>query len=192
MLSAFTPVDAVVPLRNGSISFTTDDVFNYNKDFTIDPVEPTQGRDNNKGLEGLTVDPTGTFAYGLLQSAGTQEGGLKKTDRRYVRLHKWNLATGAVVGEWVVALPVYTDTTDDNKLVVAEESEIHYVSDTQFLILTRDKGRGHGQTDSTSLYRHVDVFDVSAATNIIGTYDAFNQSIASTSKLTLDLWYIPS
>ncbi|KKA22328.1 hypothetical protein T310_3658 [Rasamsonia emersonii CBS 393.64] len=43
----------------------------------------------------------------------------------------------------------------DNK--VAAQSEIHYVSDTQFLVLARDSNAGHGQTDSESLYCHADV-----------------------------------
>ena len=181
MLSATAPPDAIIPTRNGSISFTTDDVFNYDQDFEINPVDPDQGRSNNKGFEGLTVDPTGTFAYALLQAAAMQEGGNKKTDRRYTRLVKYSIA-GAVpvlVGEYVASLPTYVD--DEGKNVVAEQSEIHYISDTQFLVLARDKDAGHGQDESESRYRHVDVFDISEATNIVGQYDAFNESIASTS-----------
>jgi hypothetical protein len=78
-----------------------------------------------------------------------------------------------------VPLPLFTDTTNATK--VAAQSEIHYISDTQFLILARDSGAGHGQSTSTSLYRHADVFDISNATNVKGaTHDAFNTSIAST------------
>ncbi|KAH0411448.1 3-phytase, partial [Aureobasidium melanogenum] len=57
---------------------------------------------------------------------------------------------------------------------------------TQFFILARDSNAGHGQASSTSVYRHIDIFDISNATNIAdATYDAFNASVAS-SKGVLD------
>jgi len=48
------------------------------------------------------------------------------------------------------------------------------------MILARDSNSGHGQDDSESLYRHIDIFDISAATDIKSTAnDAVNGSIAS-------------
>jgi hypothetical protein len=72
-------------------------------------------------------------------------------------------------------------TTSANKTRVASQSEIHYISDTQFLVLARDSGAGHGLSESLSRYRQVDVFDISNATNInTAAYNAVNGSIAST------------
>ena len=68
---------------------------------------------------------------------------------------------------------------------VAAQSEIHALSSSQFLVLARDSGKGfgNGKSDTESLYRHIDVFDVSAATGAtdvkgVGA-DAVNGSIAS-------------
>ena len=63
---------------------------------------------------------------------------------------------------------------------VAGQSEVQFISDTQFLVLARDSGAGHGQSSSTSIYRNADVIDISDATNIKGsTYDDFTGAIAS-------------
>ena len=68
--------------------------------------------------------------------------------------------------EYVVPLPLYPDPEEDpaDNLRVAKQSEIHALANGQFLVLARDSGAGHGQARSRSVYRHVDVFDVSAAT----------------------------
>lgn len=63
---------------------------------------------------------------------------------------------------------------------IAAQSEVHFISDTQFLVLARDSGAGHGQDESLSTYRNVDVFDISKATNVKGKKsDSFDGSIAS-------------
>ncbi|KIW01249.1 uncharacterized protein PV09_07291 [Verruconis gallopava] len=189
MLQAIAPPPAIVPERNGSISFTTDDAFIYDQDFTIEPDDPDQGRENNQGFEGFTADPSGKNIWALVQSACSQEGGTHKADRRYTRLVQYDVsATPRLVGEWVVPLPLYNDS---GSTLVAAQSEIHYISDTQFLILSRDKNHGHGQDDSTSIYRHADVFDISAATNIVGVYDAVDGQIA-TSKGVLNASITPA
>lgn len=48
---------------------------------------------------------------------------------------------------------------------MAKQSEIHSLPNGQFLVLARDSGGGHGQARSQSVYRHIDVFDISAATD---------------------------
>lgn len=63
---------------------------------------------------------------------------------------------------------------------VAAQSEIHYISPTQFLILARDSGKSHGQDSSLSVYRHADVFSIASATDIKSpVHDSANGSIAS-------------
>ena len=192
MINAIRPPDAVLPLRNGSISFSANSPPTYDPKKVVIPGDPTDGRQNNQGFEGLTVDPAGGSLWVLLQSAAEQEGGQKSSTRRYTRLLKYNISRcydsnpGAptYVGKWVVPLPTYQDSTNSTK--VAAQSEIHFISDTQFLILSRDSGAGHGQSSSASLYRHADVFDISKATNVMGpAHDAFNKTIASGSKLWL-------
>lgn len=134
-----------------------------------------------QGFEGLTLSPDGKKLYVLIQSALNQEGGLKKKSRRYARFLEYDVSKPKPVyeAEYVVPLPLY-----DNGDKVAAQSEIHYVSDTQFLVLARDSGAGHGQAESQSVYRHADVFDIANATNVKSlTNDAFNGSVASPSGM---------
>lgn len=113
-----------------------------------------------------------------MQSALIQDGGSKNKNRRYTRLVEYDISSSTPVykAEYVVPLPLYSDGSR-----VAAQSEIHYISDTQFMILARDSNAGHGQASSTSVYRHVDIFDISNATDVKSAlYDATNGSIAST------------
>jgi len=123
------------------------------------------------------VSPDGETLYVLAQSALIQEGGLKNKNRRYARFVQYNISGSEPVykSEYVVPLPFYPDGSK-----VAAQSEIQYVSDTQFMILARDSNAGHGQTNTMSVYRHVDIFDISNATDVkSASNDAFNGSIAS-------------
>ena len=75
MIGAIRPPDAILPLRNGSVSVSADSPLEYivESDDVI-PANPTQGRQNNQGFEGLAVSPHGKNLYVLLQSACEQEG----------------------------------------------------------------------------------------------------------------------
>jgi hypothetical protein len=150
------------------------------------PVNPTQGRQNNQGFEGMTISPDGKTLWVLLQSAARQEGGSSASTRIPVRLLKYSVSyckSGKQVltyqAEYVVPLPTFKDA--NGQTLIAAQSELHFVSDTQFFFLPRDSGNGHGLSSSPSLYRHVDIFDISSATNVKGPeHDAFNATIAST------------
>jgi len=84
--------------------------------------------------------------------------------------------TASYTAEYVVPLPTYPSGKKPN---VAAQSDFHYISPTQFLVLARDSNAGQGQSSTTSLYRHADVFDISSATNIKGnTYDCANCTVA--------------
>lgn len=89
----------------------------------------------------------------------------------------YNIAgsTPVLEAEYIVPLPNYPSA---KKTKYAASSDFHYVSDTQFLILSRDSNAGRGQANSTSVYRHVDVIDISKATNIMTAYDSFNSTVA--------------
>ncbi|KAI5460795.1 outer membrane autotransporter [Mariannaea sp. PMI_226] len=188
MTSATAPPDAILPLRNGVVSFSADSPPLYSPDQEPSPKNPTQGRQNNQGFEGMTISPDGKSLWVLLQSAALQEGGQAKGTRENSRLLQYSIKDSRGHGynpsleykaEYVVPLPTFKDT--NGKKLIAAQSEMHYVSDSQFLFLPRDSGNGHGQSSSQSLYRHVDVFDISGATNVKGSsHDDFNKSIAST------------
>ncbi len=175
MLQAIMPPPAYLPRRNGSISFSANSPPYYNPNKTIIPADPETGRNNNQGLEALTITPNGRYLYTMLQSALNQEGGPSSRTRRPARLLKYDISGDQpkYVEEYVVTLP-----TADNR--VTGQSEILYLDHQQFFILSRDSGAGHGQPSSLSLYRQVDIFDVSSATNIKSDVnDAIGGSIAS-------------
>ena len=181
MLQAIRPPDAFIPFRNGSESFSADSPPLYDPSLQVIPADNPSGRDNNQGFEGLTASPDGSKLFALIQSALNQEGGLHKKDRRYARLVEYDISSPSsppvYTAEYVVPLPLYESSGDD---LVAAQSEIHYLSPTQFLVLARDSGAGRGDSSSQSLYRHADIFDISNATDVKGAgNDAVNGSIAS-------------
>lgn len=180
MISAIRPPDAFIPLRNGSESFSSDNAPRYNPGLSPIPIDPTTGRTNNQGLEGLTANPSRTKLYALTQSALIQDGGSRNRNSRNARLLVYDILSrpAKLEAEYVVQLSRVNPAVATSN--VARQSELHYISDTQFLTLARDSGAGRGQDDSTnSIYRRIDVFDISKATNIAGVSDCTGCQIAS-------------
>ncbi|KAJ9664821.1 hypothetical protein H2201_005042 [Coniosporium apollinis] len=182
MLQAIRPPDAYIPRRNGTVSFSSASLSIFDRKAgvaAIDPEDPESGRGNNQGFEGLTILHDGKKLYALLQSALNQEGGKKRKTRRHARLIEYDISeagTAVYAHEYVVRLPLY----DDKK--AAGQSDILYVGNKQFLILARDSNAGHGSEnlESESLYRQVDIFDISEATDIKSDeYDHATGAIAS-------------
>ena len=188
MTKAIMPPAAYIPHRNGSISFSADSPPIYDPNETVIPADTVTGRDNNQGLEGLTISSDGKTLYALMQSALDQEGGPSNPNRRQARLLEYDISdpsNPAYKAEYVVTLPLYTDPTAkaSKATKVAAQSEIHFLGNGQFLVLARDSGAGHGESSSLSVYRHADIFDISSsggATNIAtAANDATTGSIAS-------------
>jgi hypothetical protein len=175
MIQAVRTPDALIPIRNGTESFGAASPPIYDPNFKIKPENPSQGRGNNQGLEALTKSPDGKYLYTMLQSATIQDSGSSNSKRRNTRFLAYRVRDKGVEleAEYAVQLPVLSTGR------VASQSEILYISKSQFLVLSRDSGAGHGQDKSESIYRNADVIDISSATNIVGKYDSFNGSIAS-------------
>ncbi|KAF2267865.1 hypothetical protein CC78DRAFT_576407 [Lojkania enalia] len=161
------PPDAFVPFRNGTQSFNSLAPPVYDQYRMTIPEIPEMGRVNNQGFEAITASPNGKFLYAMLQSATVQDSGDgSPASRRNTRLLKYDLrkvgkGRDGLVGEYVVQLPLIGDQ-------LAAQSEIHFISEDQFLVLSRDSDRGKGQEETESKYRNVDVFDISRATNVKG------------------------
>jgi hypothetical protein len=177
LLSVIRPPEALIPKRNGADSFAS------NNPGVGQPVpapgNPVTGRQNNQGLEGLSISPDGRTLFTLLQSAARQEGGTGGTSaiRFNTRLLAYDItaATPKLVAEYIVQLPVFQQGTENR---VAAQSELLAINRTQFLVLARD-GNGRGTANATSVYRSVVLYDVSGATNIAGTaYDEPGTPIA--------------
>ena len=77
MLTAIRPPDAIIPMRNGSQSFSAASPPHYinNGEGPLPvPEDPDTGRDNNSGFEGMHVSDDGRTLWVMLQSAAVQEG----------------------------------------------------------------------------------------------------------------------
>ncbi|KAI4161628.1 MAG: hypothetical protein LQ342_004769 [Letrouitia transgressa] len=199
ILSAIQPPPAYLPRRNGSVSFSSDTPPIYDPDRAVIPADTESGRANNQGLEGLTVSPDGRKLFALTQSALDQEGGPDNPARRQARLLEYDIAKYPPVytAEYIVTLPLYTDPTKTKTPhKVAAQSEIHALGNNgPFLVLARDSGFGRGQDEdkSASNYRRVDVFDITAATNIRSmTDDGAAGAIASPATGELEQGITPA
>lgn len=190
MTAAIRPPDAIIPMRNGSESFSADSPYYYHNMGAGDDVSPADGpsgRNNNHGFEGLTTSADGTQLYFLLQAATNQDGGTTKQTEQNTRFLQYdvsNPSSPVYVNEWVVPLPFYNDPTSKTAAKakkVAAQSEILRLTDTQFMVLARDSSAGNGQSVTTSVYRHADIFDISSASSVKnGMYDCANCSVSST------------
>lgn len=174
---AIRPPEAITPKRSGADSFASNNP-GPGQAAPV-PADPATGRQNNQGLEGLSVSPDGRTLFALLQSAARQDGGTGGTGpRRHTRLLAYDLTVAGnptLKGEYVVALPTFLLGTATR---VPAQSEMLAINNTQFLVLARD-GNGRGVANPTSLYRSILVYDISSATNIAGTaYDTPTTPIA--------------
>ena len=199
MVTAIRPPEAYIPRRNGSVSFSANTAPCYDPNKTVTPENAESGRNNNQGLEGLAVTGDGNNLYVLTQSALNQEGGPARQTNRYARLLKYDIRTNRprFAREFVVPLPQFNNVSlplylyrgkanpswqpsSSGKSRTAAQSEIFYIQDGHFFVLSRDSGAGYGQVDSLSLYRQIDVFDIKSATDIKSpANDAATGAIAS-------------
>ncbi|TPI27375.1 hypothetical protein FJW08_24435 [Mesorhizobium sp. B3-2-1] len=179
LMSATQPPAALVPMRKGAPNFSSDNPGPGAAD--PDPKDPDTGRQNNQGLEGMAMTPDGKFLIAVLQSAPRQDGGDSPATRQNTRALVYDasdLAHLKLAHEYVVPLPVFRDAKGKTK--VAAQSEIMALSDTSFLMLARDSGNGQGlKKGDASLYRQINIVDVSGATDIAGgPFDAADKPVA--------------
>ncbi len=171
LLSAIRPPEAFIPKRGGLDSFSSNNAPAGQP--APSPSDPTTGRANNQGFEGLSLSPDGRTLYALNQSALRQDGGNgPSAQRRYTRLVAYDLsnpAAPALKGEWILPLPLYT--TADGTTRVASQSDMLALNNRHFLLLCRDTN-GRGGDNPTAVFRAVMLYDIAAATNLAGTsYD---------------------
>lgn len=177
LLSSIRPPEAFIPKRNARDSFSSDNPAAGQP--SPSPANPAAGRENNQGFEGLSLSLDGRTLYALLQSALRQDGGEDgNSQRRHTRLLAYDIANPAapvLTGEWILPLPLYTQSGAQQ---VASVGDMVAINGRQFLVLVRD-GNGRGGDTPASLYRAVLVYDVSGATNLAGSaFDNPNNATA--------------
>ena len=171
MLTAIRPPEAFIAKRQGKEDFSSN---NPGPDGAApNPKDPEFGRQNNQGFEGMSLTPDRKTLAVILQSATRQDGGTAPETRRHTRILFYDVADRdhpKLVRENAVPLPVFKN--EDGKQRVAAQSELIALSDTTFLLLSRDSGNGYGLKGENSLYRRIDILDTAQATDIAGTpYD---------------------
>lgn len=170
LLSAVRPPEALIPIRNGVTDFASNNPGPGAP--TPSPADPTRGRQNNQGLEGLSLTPDKGKLAALLQSATRQDGGTggNSATRDKTRLVIYDVAgnpnSPTLIGHYVVQLPRFQS---GSRTLVAAQSEMLALNDKQFLVLSRDSNNGQGLGGTNSLYRGIDLIDISNATNLVGT-----------------------
>ncbi len=162
-IGALPVAPSVRPIRNGVTDYSSN---NPTEGQTGPmPANPTAGRANNQGFEGLSLSPDGKTLFVALQSAARQDlaNAATRDNTRLFTYDVSNLDQIALTGEYAVQLPKFQQGTSTR---VAAQSEILALSDTQLMILPRD-GNGFEVGTQESLLRRVDVIDISEATNIL-------------------------
>lgn len=169
MIAAIRPPEAMIPRRGGAVNFSAGEIVKG---------EPQSGRQNNQGMEGMSIAPRRGHLFAITQSALVQDldAADPKASRRNVRLLEYDIQrTPLLIHEYVVQLPLYGDGARSG---VAAQSEMLALNDHQMLLLCRDSGAGFTGKRDASAYRIVNVIDTDGATDIAGKYDGAADSIA--------------
>ncbi|SPO35076.1 uncharacterized protein PSFLO_00547 [Pseudozyma flocculosa] len=154
--------------------------------------DPDTGRAANQGLEGLSISFDGNTLYSILQGGTIQDGG---KGAKYLRLFEYDVSAlssvtafsasaanpgerAKLVGEYVVEVPT------SKKGKARGVSELIYFGPKTLGLLVRD-GNGFGDSETDASYKHVDVIDLSSATNLANNakYDSATGAVAPGGKL---------
>jgi hypothetical protein len=174
-IGALDVAPSVRPIRNGVTDYSSNNP-TAGQPAPV-PGNPSAGRANNQGFEGLTISPDGRTLFVGLQSAARQDinPASAAATRDHTRVFTYDISDPAnirLTGEYVVQLPKFQQ---GNSTLVAAQSELLALSSTQLLMLPRDSN-GRLVGTETSLLRQVEVLDLTDATNILGA--SFEQQIA--------------
>lgn len=137
-----------------------------------------QGRQDNRGYEGLTFNASGDTLFAVMQDPLVAEGASADGRRsRNVRIVAFDVATGVSTAQYVYRLePIATlnaldPSTDDDFSATNQGrsigvSAIHALSDTDFLVLERDN-RGLGvEVTAKPLHKRIYRISIAGATNV--------------------------
>ncbi|EPQ32000.1 uncharacterized protein PFL1_00198 [Pseudozyma flocculosa PF-1] len=179
LLAYIPPPAAAVPRIGGQVNFTAE-------------TDPDTGRAANQGLEGLSISFDGNTLYSILQGGTIQDGG---KGAKYLRLFEYDVSAlssvtafsasaanpgerAKLVGEYVVEVPT------SKKGKARGVSELIYFGPKTLGLLVRD-GNGFGDSETDASYKHVDVIDLSSATNLANNakYDSATGAVAPGGKL---------
>jgi hypothetical protein len=131
-----------------------------------------EGREDNRGFEGVALSPDGMTVYAILQSALTQDGGREAGATRLLAL---DALTGSPKGEYAVK---FTDPSSLGKRAAKLKaknlvfSDLLCLPDGRILALERDNRGQDGSVDpKKAIFKSVCVFDLAGATDLLSLPD---------------------
>jgi len=160
-MARMIPPDNYLPRdpNSGEVSFT-------------EAADRKEGREDNRGFEGVALSPEGKTVYAILQSGLTQDGG---KEAGATRLLAFDALTGSPKSEYAIRL---TDPASLGKKVGKLKSknisltEISFLSDGRLIAIERDN---HGQDGSdkpkTAVLKQIITLDFSHATDLLKLAD---------------------
>jgi hypothetical protein len=129
-------------------------------DYVSTPPTLTEGREPNRGFEGLAISPDGNYAYAMLQNGTVKDGWTGGTRGQYTRIVKFDTDTGLAVAQYAYQL----QSSGQGRGI----SAIVAVNDHQFLVLERNnRGIGVGAT-LASPDKNVFMIDLAGASDVTG------------------------
>ena len=128
----------------------------------------TEGREDNRGFEGIALSPDGKTLYAILQSALTQDGG---KDAGATRLLVFDAFSGTPKSEYAVCLTDPSSLGKKGKKLKSKNislTELTFLSDGRLIAIERDN---HGQDGSaepkSAVLKQVITLDFSHATDLL-------------------------
>ena len=131
-----------------------------------------EGREDNRGFEGVALSPDGKTLYAVLQSGLMQDGG---KEAGATRLLAFDALTGAPKSEYAIRLTDPTSLGKKGKKLKSKNislTELTFLSDGRLIAIERDN---HGQDGSTdpkrAVLKQVINLDFSHATDLLSLPD---------------------
>ncbi len=132
----------------------------------------TEGREDNRGFEGVALSPDGKTVYAVLQSGLLQDGG---KEAGATRLLAFDALTGTPRAEYAVRFTDPASLGERAKKLKTKNlvmSDLLCLPDGKILALERDNRGQDGSTDTKkAIFKSVCVLDLSGATDLLSLPD---------------------
>jgi len=182
---AFETPANLVPVRNGQVNYVDN---------------PTTGRQDNRGYEGITVSKDGTKAYAIMQDPLRNEGTPDGRSARFLRIVEFDVASGQSTAQYAYELESIASINERTKddFTSAQQgrnigvSSITALADGSFLVIERDnRGLGVEENGANPLEigtKRVFRIRLDDATNIEDTVLTGGALPAGAQAVQKDLW----
>jgi hypothetical protein len=131
-----------------------------------------EGREDNRGFEGVALSPDGKTLYAILQSALTQDGG---KDAGATRLLVFDAFSGTPKSEYAVRFTDPASLPEGGKKLKTKNlvfSDLLCLPDGRLLALERDNRGQDGSTKpKAAIFKSVCVLDLTSATDLTSLPD---------------------